>query len=106
MEFIIPYVLVGVFGFWVGWFVRELVAIHRLKGITEELEGFEDDEPDQVRISIEKVNDTYFVYNTDDNNSFMAQGNTRKELEDALRNRFPDTIFACPDANLKEVGFK
>lgn len=96
-----------VFSFAAGWILREIVAVHRIKDMIDELQDMDDesDEPDQIRISIEKVDSTFFVYNLEDN-SFMAQGNTRKELESALKARFPGVVFACPEANLKEVGFK
>lgn len=73
----------------------------------EELQDMDDESeyPDQIRISIEKVDSTFFVYNLDDK-SFMAQGATRNELEEALKTRFPGIVFACAEANLKEVGFK
>ena len=101
------YILMIVFSFAAGWILREIVAVRRIKNMIDELEDMDDesDEPDQIRISIEKVDSTFFVYNLDDN-SFMAQGKTRKELEEALKIRFPGVIFACPEANLKEVGFK
>lgn len=101
------YILMIVFSFAAGWILREIVAVHRIKDMIDELQDMDDesDEPDQIRISIEKVDTTFFVYNLEDN-SFMAQGNTRKELEEALKTRFPGVVFACPEANLKEVGFK
>ena len=101
------YILMIVFSFAAGWILREIVAVHRIKDMIDELQDMDDesDEPDQIRISIEKVDSTFFVYNMDDN-SFMAQGNTRNELESALKARFPGVVFACPEANLKEVGFK
>jgi len=101
------YILMIVFSFAAGWILREIVAVHRIKDMIDELEDMDDesDEPAQIRISIEKVDSTFFVYNMDDN-SFMAQGNTRNELESALKARFPGVVFACPEANLKEVGFK
>ena len=95
--------------FCVGWFLREYYAISRIKRMVknlEEMEQTEEDNTEYIRISIEKIDETFFVYNTDDNNSFMAQGKTRKELEDALRTRYPNAIFACPERNLQEVGFK
>ena len=101
------YILMIVFSFAAGWILREIVAVRRIKDMIDELEDMDDEsnEPDQIRISIEKVDSTFFVYNMDDN-SFMAQGNTRNELESALKSRFPGVVFACPEANLKEVGFK
>ena len=101
------YILMIVFSFAAGWILREIVAVRRIKDMIDELQDMDDesDEPDQIRISIEKVDSTFFVYNLDDN-SFMAQGKTRKELEEALKTRYPGVVFACPEANLKEVGFK
>jgi hypothetical protein len=36
----------------------------------------------------------------------MAQGKTRKELEENLSKRFPGKFFAAEEDNLIEVGFK
>jgi hypothetical protein len=36
-------------------------------------------------------------------NEFMAQGDTRIIVERNLRERFPDTLFAATDENLREV---
>lgn len=108
MESILYYVIIYVCGFFFGWVIREIVAVRRIQGMIEELEDMEDDEtgdPGQIKISIEKHDSTFFVYNLEDN-TFMAQGSTRNELEDALKARFPGIVFACAEANLKEVGFK
>ena len=55
-------------------------------------------------IKIEKVEHGYFVYSLPDN-TFMAQGSNRKELEDNLDKRYPGKKFAATPDNLKEVGF-
>ena len=55
-------------------------------------------------IKIEKVQHGYFVYSIPDN-TFMAQGTNRKELEENLDKRYPGKKFAATPDNLKEVGF-
>jgi hypothetical protein len=105
MESLLYYVIVFVFGFISGWMLRETIAVHRIRNMINEMDDDDSEDPELIKISIEKVDSTFFVYNLEDN-SFMAQGNTRNELEEALKSRFPGVVFACPEANLKEVGFK
>lgn len=45
-----------------------------------------------MNILIEYVNDEIFVYNAD-SKEFMAKGKTRKEVEDALKSRYPNKSF-------------
>jgi hypothetical protein len=43
-----------------------------------------------------------YIYNME-TNEFMAQGKTRSLVERNLKERFPDTVFAATDENLREV---
>ena len=58
----------------------------------------------EIKITIDKHNDCYYVYRMEDQ-TFMAQGKTRNELEHSLMKLFPGKKFACTHDNLVEVGF-
>lgn len=103
---IIALIVVGVTSFYAGWVARERAAIQRmdevLSHVSENIQ--EHIKQNVIRINIEKHNDHYYVYNMDDN-SFMGQGASRKELEKLLSDKYPGKSFAATDENLKEVGF-
>ena len=48
------------------------------------------------------MNGMIYIYNME-TNEFMAQGETRNVVERNLKKRFPDTVFAATDENLREV---
>lgn len=106
MEFIILLVssLISVIiGIRIGWQAREnhaqkVVAQH-LKKIEEEVDQ---ESKELVPIKIEQHNGVIFVYNKNDN-SFMAQGKSKKELEDALSLRFPGKRFSATQEELDKA---
>ena len=93
--------------FWImgavyGWNARER---HAKRTIDRFITQFVDEQAEElsesiININIEKHNGVFYVYSKD-NNEFMAQGNTRKELEDALAKRYPDKKFAASLKNLR-----
>lgn len=109
MELLI-YILVAIILVRLGWHLREFKAIAEVRKMREDdkLEVLEQ-ELDEIKkkylpIKIEKVQHGYFVYSIPDN-TFMAQGTNRKELEENLDKRYPGKRFAATPDNLKEVGF-
>lgn len=108
MEFIIITLICFIvfsFGVNVGWHLRERAAKRVVDKFMEEFQNIQPDEEEFINISIEKHNNTYYVYNKDDN-SFMGQAVDRIELEKVLAERFPGKRFMADGSNLKEVGFK
>lgn len=103
---IIAVAVVGVLGFYSGWKTREQVATRRMHEIMDQVEtAIEEQVNDSViKIVIEQHNGVYYVYDMNDN-SFMAQGKDRKELEGVLASKFPGKTFAASTSNLTEVGF-
>lgn len=89
-----------------GWIAREMAASRRIDQLMAQVE---ENVEEQVReqlipIKIEHHDQMFYVYNLD-NNTFMAQGQTRRELESNLEARYPGKKFAARPENLKEVGF-
>jgi hypothetical protein len=101
---IIAVAVVGVLGFFSGWKAREETAVRRMNEILGEVQASDDDFPDVIKIVIEKYNNVYYVYDLE-NKFFMAQGNTRKELERVLAEKYPGKTFAASSSNLSEMGF-
>ena len=103
-------ILIGIISFAAGWLLRELYAVYKVKVYFNKIESIQDN-PDSdekselIHINIEKHDGTLFVYSSEDG-SFMAQGKTRDELENNLRERYPNFVFGASNANLEKVGFK
>jgi|APGre2960657373_1045057.scaffolds.fasta_scaffold25359_3 predicted RNase H-like HicB family nuclease len=91
-------------GFHLGWNARERHAKEVLKSFVEEIEEDTKNDETEIKITIDKHNDCYYVYRMEDQ-TFMAQGKTRNELEHSLMKLFPGKKFACTHDNLVEVGF-
>jgi len=101
---------VFVFGFILGWVLREGMAKRRVDKLLAELEGDIEETVETIRknvipIRIEMHNGAYYIFNTD-TDEFMAQGVTRPELELELAKRHPEKRFIATPENLKEVGFQ
>jgi hypothetical protein len=93
-------------GFSLGWHAREKAAERIVNKLMDQFDKEQEElETNVIKISIEKHNNTYYVYDKE-KNSFMGQASNRKELEDVLAQRFPDKRFLADSDNLKEVGFK
>ena len=98
MDLLLSFAAVLVFGFVIGWKYREFVATIKIKQLIESAEL----SADVVRIRLERMNGMIYIYNME-TNEFMAQGKTRNVVERNLKERFPDTVFAATDENLREV---
>ena len=109
MELLI-YILVAIILVKLGWYLREFSAIHQVRKMQQEetlevlQEHIDEIKKKYLPIKIEKVEHGFFVYSLPDN-TFMAQGSNRNELEENLDKRYPGKKFAATPDNLKEVGF-
>ena len=101
MDFLIAF---GIFI--MGWFVREQYAIWKIRHIIKEVKQLEEPtKPSELRVTIEKHNDMFYMY-SEETGCFLAQGTTREEIAKKLRQDYPKfTVVADPN-NIKEVGFK
>ena len=105
MEFLILFVVLVVGIHW-GWTAREAVAKRRADFLLSKLQEIEEEETSEevIRITIEKDNGILFVYHEQDSR-FIAQANSREELENKLKELFPGKRFGCSPENLKQCGF-
>ena len=104
---IIAMVFTWICGIIVGWKVRETFARQQIDAMLDNIEtkAIEEIKEKLIKITIEKHNDMFYVYDMEDN-TFMAQGSTKEQLEESLRTRYPGKTFAADNDNLKEVGFQ
>lgn len=103
---IVVCVIAVVLGYVWGWYARERHAMRIMNNMLENTEAIIKKEirENVVPVIVEKHNGAYFVYNMNDH-TFMAQGNTREEVEKVLSEKYPGKNFAAKDDNLAEVGF-
>ena len=89
-----------------GWIAREVAASRKIDQLMAQIEeNVEEQVKEQlIPIKIEHHDQMFYVYDLN-NNTFMAQGQTRRELETNLEKRYPGKKFAARPENLKEVGF-
>lgn len=89
-----------------GWIAREIAASRRIDQLMAQVEESVNEQVKEqlIPIKIEHHDQMFYVYSLD-NNTFMAQGQTRRELESNLEKRYPGKKFAARPENLKEVGF-
>jgi hypothetical protein len=77
--------------FFAGWIFASIIFKHRFERAAVEMEeAFK--AKAFTNIDIEMVDDEIFVYDTD-TKEFLAKGATRREVEDALRLRYPNKSF-------------
>ncbi len=95
-----------IIGFSLGWNLRERIAVVKanrmLAEIEQELE--QENNPEVIRITIEKDNGILFAYHKD-SSQFITQANDRKELERKLSELYPGKTFGVTPKNLIEIGF-
>lgn len=92
-------------GFVLGWFIREAVAVQKIKQLVKTIEETNTPKPNELRVKIEKHKDMFYLY-TQSDERFIAQGASKAEVTEVLKKYYSTvTIVADPD-NIKEVGFK
>ena len=96
-----------VFGVLLGWNLRERFAQHVVNKILEEnnllKEENQEENPNVIRMHLEKHSDVIYAF-VEEDDSFIAQGKTLKELDIAIRARFPNDKFSVREDNLKSLG--
>lgn len=95
------WVVIWILGAVYGWYARERQARKTIDRFITQVVGEQPDtETSRIHVTIERHNGVFYVYDKD-NNEFMAQGSTRKELEINLAKRYPNMHFAATSEDLK-----
>jgi hypothetical protein len=82
----------------------DLYIIHKV--VTEvRREQFEQISKRVVQVYVERIQDYFYIYNKEDN-SFLAQGRNKLELQQVLGARFPGYAILVDNDQLKEVGLQ
>lgn len=107
MEFLVLAVTCFMFFMWgaiSGWKAREEYAKKITEKLLKNIEGEVKKEAEElIHITIEEHSGVFYVYSKKDN-TFMAQGKNKKELEDILESRFPGKRFAASEEDLQKAG--
>lgn len=75
------------------------MMVRRIRSALSELGQTLDEEV--VQVSIEKHDGVIYVYDKH-TKQFMAQGKDRKEVEQALADKFPGKRFAAPENEIEQ----
>ena len=99
MDDFITLVATLIVGVVLGWTLREVFAVRMLNNLRHSSLELP---KNIIRIRIEHSKGVFYIYNME-TNEFMAQGDSRIIVERNLRERFPGTVFAATNENLREV---
>lgn len=96
-------VLIGFIG---GWIMLRMLINHRMKIMLESIANtpVPKKEIAVMDINLIKIKDRVYAYNRKDK-SFLGYGDTKAEIVDSLRKRYPRTSFMANHSNIKEVEF-
>ena len=107
MEFIdyLTYVAVWIVGAVYGWYARERQARRTIERLFSEIEesAEEDTQDSLIMIDIERDANCLYAYNKE-TSEFLAQGKSRRELEETLAKRYPDQRFMASKETLKVLN--
>ena len=106
---IILLVLIGIgifiFGAGYGWRMRELHAQRMVDKLVSNIETeVKKTQEHLFHISIEKHKDVIYVYEKE-TSRFIVQAKSQDELEEILKEKYPNKKFACSEEQLRAVGF-
>jgi hypothetical protein len=91
-------------GFILGWFALRVLINYKMKQMLDSIAN-SSVEKKIIPLDFVKMDHAILAYNRE-TQQFLAQGNTREEITELLKRRFPDTSFIANTQNLKEVGLK
>lgn len=103
MEF---FLVIGVFGigFFLGWTLREKVAVQRIQKVTDEIaeDMVEQFKSKVIDISVEDHEGVFYIYSKDDG-SYLAHAPSMEKLEDILMEKFPGKLFNANTDDLQKL---
>lgn len=97
---VVAVIAIFIFGIYFGWKLREEHATRYVNALLQDVE--KEQETKTLPIYIEKINDVFYVYSTD--NEFISQANSIEAVEAALKQKYPGYRFIISEENLKEIG--
>lgn len=94
-----------IIGFVSGWIMLRVLINYRLRLMLDSIANSPAPELKIVDIDLVRIKDRLYAYDRS-NNNFLAHGDTKDEIIDSLRARFPGTSFMARTSNLKDLGLK
>jgi len=96
-----------IIGFVSGWIMLRVLINYRLRLMLDSIANSPAPEKElkTVDIDLVRIKDRLYAYDRS-NNNFLAHGDTKDEIIDSLRARFPGTSFMARTSNLKDLGLK
>ena len=104
MEIFLAITCIFAFGFFLGWKLREHVAVKRINEHIEEISEdiVEEFKSKVIDISVEDHDGAFFVYRREDG-SYLAHGPSMEKLEDILMEKFPGKLFNAKPDDLQKL---
>lgn len=90
-----------------GWVLLRALINHKMKLMLDSIANtpLPQKELKTIDIDLIMIKDRIYAYDRS-NQNFLAHGDTKAEVIDSLRSRFPDTSFMARTSNLEELGLK
>lgn len=103
LETIIGILFLFAAGVYVGWVLREWVAIKILERfMSQSVPDAPESEPEIVSCTLEKHGDVFYVFSKEEN-QFLGQGKDEAELTVVLKERFPGKQFSLDGVELNKL---
>jgi len=95
-----------IIGFASGWLMLRALINLRMRNVLDSIANspLPQQEPKVVDIDLIKIKGRVYAYDRKDN-SFLGYGNTKDEMVEYLRKKYPNTSFMAKPTNVKEVDF-
>ena len=100
MQFYLVSIIIFVFGIFIGWRIREYIAVIRInKATTDATENLKSIVVDVI---VEEHGGMFFIYKKEDR-SYLAHASNLESLEDILLEKFPGKLFNATIADLERL---
>jgi hypothetical protein len=95
-----------IIGFASGWFMLRVLINYKMKMMLGSIIDSPLPKPEikVVDIDLVKIKNRVYAYDRKDN-SFLGYGNSKDEMIEYLRKKYPNTSFMAKPTNVKEVDF-
>ena len=101
----LTFIIGALLGFALGWCMLRVLINYKMKLMLDSIANSPTETKLKVvDIDLVKIKDRVYAYDRKDN-SFLGYANSKNEMIDDLRKRYPNTSFMAKSSNLKEVEF-
>jgi len=101
----LTFIVGALLGVALGWYIQRVLINYKMKLMLDSIANSPiETKLKVVDIDLVKIKDRVYAYDRKDN-SFLGYANSKNEMVDDLRKRYPNTSFMARSSNLKEVEF-